>query len=124
MNILMQKIIFLIYYSILIFLSFNNLNTESLQSLYDFFDDKDKFMHFIQYFILVMLGLSAFRIAVNLKSFVLILVFIVISSGTSEFFQLYLSSRDSSYIDLAYDMLGGICGFLIFMGLNIICFKN
>jgi len=124
MNIPMQKIIFLVYYSILIFLSFNNFNIESLRPVYDFFDDKDKIMHFMQYFILIILGLSAFRVAINFKSFILVFIFIIISSGTSEFIQLYLSSRDSSYLDSLYDVLGGICGFLTFLGFNIICYKN
>ena len=119
-----NKIIFLVYYLIIIFFSVNNFNIEELRSLYNFFDDKDKFMHFIQYFILVMLGLASFKVSINFRTFILIISFIMISSASAEVVQLYLSSRDSSYIDWGYDVLGGVCGFLIFSGLNTICCKN
>ena len=119
-----QKTIFLIYYFCIIFLSINNFNIEELRSLYNFFNDKDKFMHFAQYFILVILGLSSFNTELNFKNFILILLFIMTTSAMAEFIQMHLSSRDSSYFDWLYDVFGGACGFLIFLGFNKICYKN
>ena len=118
------KIIFIIYYSLVIFLSINNFNIDELKRLYIFFDDKDKFMHFSQYFLLVMLGLFSFKITINSKSFLFILIFTMTSSGLSEFAQIYLSARDASYIDWFYDVGGGISGFIVFTGLNKLCCKK
>ena len=118
------KIIFIIYYSLVIFLSINNFNIDELKRLYIFFDDKDKFMHFSQYFLLVMLGLFSFKITINSKSFLFILIFTMTSSGLSEFAQIYLSARDASYIDWFYDIGGGISGFIVFSGINKLCCKK
>jgi len=118
------KIIFIIYYSLVIFLSINNFNIDELKRLYIFFDDKDKFMHFSQYFLLVMLGLFSFKITINSKSFLFILIFTMTSSGLSEFAQIYLSARDASYIDWFYDIGGGISGFIVFSGVNKLCCKK
>ena len=45
------------------------------------------------------------------------------SSGLSEFAQIYLSARDASYIDWFYDIGGGISGFIVFSGINKLCYK-
>ena len=124
MSSLKIKIIFIIYYLLIVFLSVNNFNIDELKKLYIFFDDKDKFMHFAQYFLLVILGLFSFKIAINSKNFVFILIFIMISSGLSESAQIYLSARDASYIDWLYDIGGGISGFIVFSGMNKLCCKK
>lgn len=116
--------IFIVYYLIIIFLSINNLNIDKLQSFYNFFDDKDKLMHFLQYFFLVILALFCFEIDMNIKNFILICILTMMSSGISEFAQMYLSSRDSSYFDWFYDVGGGVFGFVIFLGVSRICCKK
>ena len=121
---LIKKIILGFYYLIIILLSLNNFDYPGLQSLYDFFDDKDKFMHFIQYFVLIVLALFTLSIKVNFKNFILICLFLMISSGLAEFIQLYLSSRDSSYMDWFYDIIGGVSGFFIFASIDRLCYKN
>ena len=124
MNNLIKKIIFGLYYLAIIFLSINDFNCQELKSLYDFFNDKDKIMHFFQYFILALLALFSFQININLKNFILLCLFIIISSGMSEFIQMFLSSRDSSYIDCLYDISGGVFGFIVFVGIKKICYKK
>ena len=124
MNDLGKKIIFSTYYLIIIFISINNFNNKEFQSLYDFFNDKDKVMHFIQYFILVILAFFTFKIKVNIKNFLLTCFFIMLSSGLAEFIQSYLSARDSSFIDWFYDVLGGVFGFFTFLGISKSCSKK
>ena len=124
MNESVKKIIFLIYYLVIIFLSTSDFNVRELRPLYSFFEDKDKFMHFFQYFILVALAVFTFKVTFTLRNFVLMCLFIMFSSGISEFIQLYLSTRNSSYIDWSYDVLGGVCSFFIFTGIRHICYKD
>ena len=124
MNDLDKKIIFLIYYLIIVLISVNNFDNKQFQPLYNFFDDKDKVMHFIQYFILVILAFFSFKIEANVKFFLLTCFFIMLSSGLAEFVQLYLSARDSSCIDWFYDILGGVFGFFTFLGASKLCYKK
>ena len=124
MSDVVKKYFFLTYYLTIIFLSINNFNIKELREFYFFFDDKDKIMHFSQYFILVILALFTFRIDINIKNFLVFCLLIMISSGMAEFAQLYLPTRDSSYIDWSYDILGGACGFFFFAGINRLCYKN
>ena len=109
---------------LIIFLSVSNFNNTELKSLYVFLNDKDKFMHFIQYFLLVILALFSFEITLSIKNFILVCIFIMISSGLSESIQIYLSLRDSSCLDWFYDVIGGIFGFITFLGINKICCKK
>ena len=95
-----------------------------LKKLYIFFDDKDKFLHFAQYFFLIVLGLFSFKITIDVKNFIFILIFIMISSGFSELAQMHLSARDASYIDWIFDIGGGISGFIVFSGINKLCCKK
>ena len=120
----MKMYIFIVYYLIIIFLSINNLDVEKLQSMYNYFDEKDKFMHFLQYFFLVILALFCFEIDMNIKNFILVCIFTMLSSAMSEFIQIYLSSRDSSCFDWFFDVTGGIFGFIVFLGINRICCKK
>jgi len=124
MNDLGKKIIFSTYYLIIIIISINNFNNKEFQPLYDFFNDKDKVMHFIQYFILVILAFFTFKLEVNIKSFLLICFFIMLSSGLAEFAQSYLSARDSSFTDWIYDVLGGVFGFFTSSGISRLCSKK
>ena len=119
-----KKSVFLCYYLIIVLLSVNNFNFKELQFLYDFFDDKDKFLHFVQYFIFVILALYTFKIKHDSTSFVALCLFIMISSGIAEFIQISLPSRNSSYIDSFYDVLGGACGFMFFSGVSKVCCRN
>ncbi len=124
MSDLTKKIIFITYYFLLIAISINNFNNKDFQVIYEFFNDKDKAMHFIQYFILVLLAFFTFKIKVSIKSFGLLCLFIVLSSGLSEFIQLYLPGRNSSYTDFFYDISGGIFAFIVFSGVNRLCCKK
>ena len=121
---LTKKIIFISYYFLLIAISVNNFNNKDFQIVYDFFNDKDKAMHFIQYFILVSLAFFTFKIRASVKSFGFLCLFIMLSSGLSEFTQLYLPGRNSSYTDFFYDISGGIFAFIVFSGVNQLCYKK
>ena len=121
---LTKKIIFIIYYFLLIAISVNNFNNKDLQFVYDFFNSKDKVMHFIQYFILVLLAFFTFKIKASIKSFGFLCLFIMFSSGLSEFIQLYLPGRNSSYTDFFYDISGVIFAFIAFSGVNQLCYKK
>ena len=121
----MKIIIFLIYYFIIISVSVSDFNSPELKNIYSFFDDKDKIMHFIQYFILVVLGLYTFKINVKFKNFIIILILLMFSSGIAEFIQLYLPTRDSSYTDWYYDILGGSSAFFTFAIINkLLCYRD
>ena len=120
----MKKTIFVIYYLIMVLISISEYNYPAFKPLYNFFDDKDKFMHFIQYFILVILGLSTFKISIKFKNFIIIIILLMFSSGIAEFIQLYLPTRDSSYIDWYYDIFGGTAAFFIFAVINKLCYRD
>ena len=116
-----KQIIFFTYYLFVIFFSTNNFSIQELQVIYDFLNDKDKMMHFIQYFILIILALFSFRVEPNLKNFMFLCLFAAISSATFELIQNYLSARDSSWMDCVYDIFGAISGFLVFKWLRKVC---
>ena len=117
--IISKKIIFWVYYFIIFLLSVNGRYSDKFKTLYEY----DKTIHFIQYFILVLLGIIFFKIKASLKNFLIIILFIIISSAIAELIQLYIPERDSNLVDFFYNIAGGISAMLVFIGVKLCC-KN
>ena len=77
----------------------------------------DKFLHFIEYGILGYLLARAFYATTKLEYknilwFILATAFII--AAADEKFQSFIPGRDSSVFDLIFDMMGVLCGLIIY----------
>ena len=70
----------------------------------------DKYIHFIEFYILGLLIINIFIKNINYKTFVLLYISIVLIAIFDEGIQFLIPSRIPDINDLYYDLLGGFLG--------------
>tara|TARA_Y100001968_G_C18912166_1_gene505762 strand:- start:122 stop:496 length:375 start_codon:yes stop_codon:yes gene_type:complete len=116
---LIKKLGVFLYCSLMVFLTLNNYNCPDD---YRAICNNDKLIHFIQYFILVLLIVMAFKIEINVLNSIFLFIGIAALSFSLEFIQSYIPARDSTYLDSFYDILGALSGFLLLIWMRK-CYK-
>ena len=103
-----KKVIILLVY--VAFMIINSVVTFSFENqLWKY----DKYIHFIEFFILGILIINIFLSKLNLKKFILLLLLITIIGALDEGIQFLIPERIPDINDLYYDVLGGFSGMLL-----------
>ena len=103
-----RKVIILFVY--VAFMIINSALTFSFESqLWKY----DKYVHFIEFFILGILIINIFLSNLNFKQFMLFLLLILVIAMMDEGIQFMIPGRIPDLNDLYYDVLGGFSGMIL-----------
>ena len=73
----------------------------------------DKYIHFIEFFVLGLLTINIFIKQINIKTFIVLYALIISVAIFDEGIQFLIPNRIPDINDLYYDLVGGLLGMLI-----------